>query len=163
MQSLPCLLMASLGRAPGVYSFHPLPWEARPLKQTRHRWTNATRDCQPQRLELSARTGRASIAEFHKWSPPRLQGTLNPRRGSRLAPSWNERKPRADTRATDEGAGVTKSPDPLDALRLANQQPPPRRSAPADLVPYNYYQSHPEHRPRKLTRKQLRRRAIRGG
>jgi hypothetical protein len=53
-----------------------------------------------------------------------------------------------------------KSPDPLDELRAANQQqPPPKREA--DLVPYNYYFSHPEHRPRKLTRKQLRRRAIR--
>jgi hypothetical protein len=54
-----------------------------------------------------------------------------------------------------------KSPDPLDELRRVNQQPRPKREA--DLVPYNYYQSHPEHRPRKLTRKQLRRRLIRGG
>jgi hypothetical protein len=51
--------------------------------------------------------------------------------------------------------------DSLDALRRANQRSPPKREA--DLVPYSYYQSHPEHRPRKPTRKQLRRRAIRGG
>jgi hypothetical protein len=57
---------------------------------------------------------------------------------------------------------LTKSPDPLDELRRANQQQPPFKRS-ADLVPYDYYFSHPEHRPRKLTRKQLRRRAIRGG
>jgi hypothetical protein len=57
---------------------------------------------------------------------------------------------------------VTKSSDKLfDELRRANQQTPPKREA--DLVPYDYYFSHFEHRPRKLTRKQLRRRAIRGG
>jgi hypothetical protein len=50
--------------------------------------------------------------------------------------------------------------DPLAALRQANQtQPPPRRAA--DLVPYDYYASHPEHRPRKLNRRRLRRRLIR--
>jgi hypothetical protein len=56
---------------------------------------------------------------------------------------------------------MTKSPDPLDVLRRANLLPPPKRSA--DLVAYNYYFSHPEHRPRKLTRKQLRRIARREG
>jgi hypothetical protein len=56
---------------------------------------------------------------------------------------------------------VTKLPDPLDELRRANERPPPKREA--DLVLYSYYQSHPEHRPRPLTRRQLRRRAIRGG
>jgi hypothetical protein len=50
----------------------------------------------------------------------------------------------------------------FDELRRANQQTP-KREVPADLVRYDYYQSHPEHGPRKLTRKQLRRRAIRGG
>jgi hypothetical protein len=61
-------------------------------------------------------------------------------------------------------AGVTKSSGKFsfDELRRANQQqPPPRREA--DLVRYDYYFSHPEHRPRKLNRRQLRRRAIRGG
>ena len=47
----------------------------------------------------------------------------------------------------------------FDALRRANQQPPPKRQA--DLVPYNYYFSHPEHRPRPLTKRRLRRRLIR--
>jgi hypothetical protein len=58
---------------------------------------------------------------------------------------------------------VTKSSDKFsfDELRRANEPAPPKRAA--DLVPYNYYFSHPEHRPRELTRKQLRRRAIRGG
>jgi hypothetical protein len=51
--------------------------------------------------------------------------------------------------------------DPLEALRLANLQPPPKRAA--DLVPYDYYFSHPEHRPRKQIRRRLRRRVIRGG
>jgi hypothetical protein len=54
---------------------------------------------------------------------------------------------------------VTKSPDPLDDLRRANLRPPPRREA--DLVPYSYAASHPEHKPRPLTRRHLRRRAIR--
>jgi hypothetical protein len=59
---------------------------------------------------------------------------------------------------------VTKSvdkDDPLAALRQVNAPPPPKRSA--DLVPYDYYSSHPEHRPRPLTRRQLRRRIIREG
>jgi hypothetical protein len=56
---------------------------------------------------------------------------------------------------------VTKSPDPLEQLRRANLQPPPKRQA--DLVPYDYYSSHPEHRPRKQTRRSLRRRLIREG
>jgi hypothetical protein len=60
-----------------------------------------------------------------------------------------------------EGDGVTKSPDPLDPLRRANQQPAPTRAG--DLVRYDYYQSHSEHRPRPLSRRRLRRRAIRGG
>jgi hypothetical protein len=54
---------------------------------------------------------------------------------------------------------VTKSPDPLDALRRANNLRPPKCEA--DLVPYNYYSSHPEHKPRPLTRRQRRRRLIR--
>jgi hypothetical protein len=59
---------------------------------------------------------------------------------------------------------VTKPSDKFsfDELRRANLRLPPKREA-ADLVPYNYYFSHPEHRPRPLTRRQLRRRAIRGG
>jgi hypothetical protein len=61
---------------------------------------------------------------------------------------------------------VTKSadkddPDPLEALRRANAPPLPKRAA--DLVPYDYYEAHPEHRPRPLTRRQLRRRVIREG
>jgi hypothetical protein len=51
--------------------------------------------------------------------------------------------------------------DLLEPLRLANLQPPPKREASADLVPYNYYFSHPEHRPRRLNRRRLRRRLIR--
>jgi hypothetical protein len=49
--------------------------------------------------------------------------------------------------------------DPLETLRIANLQPRPKREA--DLVPYDYYFSHPEHRPRPLTRRQRRRRLIR--
>jgi hypothetical protein len=56
---------------------------------------------------------------------------------------------------------VTKSNDPLEALRRANQRPPPKREA--DLVRYDYYASHPEHRPRPLSRRRLRRRIIREG
>jgi hypothetical protein len=56
---------------------------------------------------------------------------------------------------------VTKSPDPLDELRRANLRPLPRRET--DLVRYDYYASHPEHRPRPLTRRQIRRRVIREG
>jgi cold shock CspA family protein len=52
-------------------------------------------------------------------------------------------------------------PTAFDELRRANERSLPKREA--DLVRYDYYFSHPEHRPRKLTRKQLRRRAIRGG
>jgi hypothetical protein len=59
------------------------------------------------------------------------------------------------------GEVVTKSPDVFSFLLRANLRPPPKRDA--DLVPLpSYYSRHPEHRPRKLTRKQLRRRAIRG-
>jgi hypothetical protein len=56
---------------------------------------------------------------------------------------------------------VTKASDKFsfDELRRANAQPRPKRAA--DLVPYNYYFSHPEHRRRPLTRRQRRRRAIR--
>jgi hypothetical protein len=52
---------------------------------------------------------------------------------------------------------VTKSDDkdPLAELLRANLQPPPKRAA--DLVPYNYYVSHPEYRPRKQSRRQRRR------
>ena len=58
---------------------------------------------------------------------------------------------------------MTKSSDKFsfDELRRANERPPPKREA--DKVPYDYYASHPEHRPRPLTRRQLRRRLIRGG
>jgi hypothetical protein len=58
---------------------------------------------------------------------------------------------------------VTKSSDKVlfDELRRANERPLPKREA--DLVPYDYYQSHPEHRPRPLTRRLLRRRIIREG
>jgi hypothetical protein len=56
---------------------------------------------------------------------------------------------------------VTKSSDKFlfDELRRANQRPLPKRAA--DLVRYDYYASHPEHRPRPLTRRQARRHAIR--
>jgi hypothetical protein len=54
---------------------------------------------------------------------------------------------------------VTKSPDPLDALRRANERPLPKREVLADQVRYDYYSSHPEHR-RRPTRR-LRRRLIR--
>ena len=50
--------------------------------------------------------------------------------------------------------------DPLAELLRANLQQRPKREA-ADLVPYSYYLSHPEHRPRKQTRRRLRRRLIR--
>jgi hypothetical protein len=56
---------------------------------------------------------------------------------------------------------MTKSNDPLDALRRANERPLPKREA--DLVLYDYYFSHPEHRPRPLTRRRRRRRLIREG
>jgi hypothetical protein len=67
------------------------------------------------------------------------------------------------SRAMPERDGVTKSSDKFsfDELRRANQQPQPKRQA--DLVRYDYYASHPEHRRRPLSRRQLRRRAIRGG
>jgi hypothetical protein len=51
--------------------------------------------------------------------------------------------------------------DPLAPLRRANQTPLLKREA--DLVRYDYYFSHPEHRPRKQSRRQLRRRLIREG
>jgi hypothetical protein len=50
--------------------------------------------------------------------------------------------------------------DPLEALRQANRQPPPKRAS--DLVPYDYYASHPEFKVRRLSRRRLRRRLIRG-
>jgi hypothetical protein len=59
---------------------------------------------------------------------------------------------------------VTKSSDKisLDELRRANERPPPKREA--DLVPYNYAEAHPElFRRRRPSRRQLRRRLIRGG
>jgi hypothetical protein len=70
-----------------------------------------------------------------------------------------EIKPRSHSR----GDGVTKSSDKFsfDELRRANLKPPPKRNA--DLVRYDYYASHPEHRPRKLSRRQIRRREIREG
>ena len=51
--------------------------------------------------------------------------------------------------------------DPLEALRRANLQPPPKREA--DLVRYDYYFSHPEFKVRRPTRRLLRRRLIREG
>jgi hypothetical protein len=61
------------------------------------------------------------------------------------------------------GAGVVKSSDKdvLEPLRLANLAPPPKRAS--DLVPYDYYFSHPEFKVRRPTRRRLRRRIIRGG
>jgi hypothetical protein len=59
----------------------------------------------------------------------------------------------------------TKSSDKFlfDELRRANQ-PPLKRETSADLVPaLPYYERHPEHRPRRLNRRQLRRRLIREG
>jgi len=48
----------------------------------------------------------------------------------------------------------------FDELRRCNEQVPAKRAA--DLVPLpSYYERHPEHRPKPLTRRQLRRRAIR--
>jgi hypothetical protein len=60
---------------------------------------------------------------------------------------------------------VTKSSDKFsfDELRRANKQPAPKREASADLVRYDYYESHPEFKVRRPTRRLLRRRAIRGG
>jgi hypothetical protein len=60
---------------------------------------------------------------------------------------------------------VTKSSDKFsfDELRRANLPPPPRREASADLVRYDFYASHPEHKPRRQTRRRLRRRLIREG
>ena len=57
----------------------------------------------------------------------------------------------------------TKSSDKFsfDELRRANQTPPPKRAA--DLVPYDYYFSHPEFKVRRPNRRQLRRRLIREG
>jgi hypothetical protein len=52
--------------------------------------------------------------------------------------------------------------DLLEPLRLANLKLRPKQRE-ADLVPYSYYLSHPEHRPRKQTRRRLRRRLIREG
>ena len=62
-----------------------------------------------------------------------------------------------------EVPAMTKLPsqDPLAALRQINQTPPPKRAA--DLVPYDYYFSHPEFKVRRPTRRRLRRIAIRGG
>ena len=51
--------------------------------------------------------------------------------------------------------------DPLVELLRANAPSPPKRAA--ELVPYDYYSSHPEHRPRRLNRRRLRRRLIREG
>ena len=62
-------------------------------------------------------------------------------------------------------AGVTKPSDKFlfDELRRANQPPPPKREASADLVRYDYYESHPEFKVRRPTRRLLRRRLIREG
>jgi hypothetical protein len=57
----------------------------------------------------------------------------------------------------------TKSSDKFsfDALRRVNQQN--KREVQPPQRPYDYYEAHPEHRHRPLTRRQMRRRAIRGG
>jgi hypothetical protein len=57
---------------------------------------------------------------------------------------------------------VTKASDKFsfDELRRANERPPPKREA--DLVRYDYYSAHPEHKVRRPTRR-LRRRLIREG
>jgi hypothetical protein len=57
----------------------------------------------------------------------------------------------------------TKSSDKFsfNELRRANARPPPKRDA--DLVPYNFYFSHPEFKVRRPSRRRLRRIAIRGG
>ena len=52
--------------------------------------------------------------------------------------------------------------DPLMALRLANLQPRPKPASPA-VPALPFYDRHPEWRPRKQTRRQLRRRIIREG
>jgi hypothetical protein len=57
---------------------------------------------------------------------------------------------------------VTKSPDRdlFEPLRLANLQPRPKPvSSPVPALPF--YERHPEWRPRKQSRRQLRRRLIR--
>jgi cold shock CspA family protein len=92
-----------------------------------------------------------------------------------LRPDENGRSPRAiRVRISLGGDGVTRSTkSPGDADRAAMSP------TPADLYcwpsfkfkhelrpqerPYDYYEAHPEHRPRPLTRRQLRRRIIREG
>ena len=51
--------------------------------------------------------------------------------------------------------------DPFELLRIANLQPRPPRAS--DLVPYSYEASHPEFKVRRLSRRRMRRRLIRGG
>jgi hypothetical protein len=55
---------------------------------------------------------------------------------------------------------MTKASDPLAALCEVNRQPRPKPVQPPALP---FYERHPEWKPRPLTRKQLRRRLIRGG
>jgi hypothetical protein len=57
---------------------------------------------------------------------------------------------------------VTKSSDKFlfDELRRANLRPPPKRE---DLVRYDFYEAHPEWRPRQQPRRRMRRRVIREG
>jgi hypothetical protein len=50
--------------------------------------------------------------------------------------------------------------DPLAELLRANLQPRPKQHE-GDLVPYDYYFSHPEFKVRRPTRRRLRRRLIR--
>jgi hypothetical protein len=56
---------------------------------------------------------------------------------------------------------MTKSPDPLEALRRANQQI--KRDAPPSPPVLPFYERHPEWRPRPLSKRQRRRRVIREG
>jgi hypothetical protein len=51
--------------------------------------------------------------------------------------------------------------DPLEPLRLANLKPRPKFVSPVPALPF--YDRHPEWRPRKQTRRTLRRRLIREG
>jgi hypothetical protein len=62
--------------------------------------------------------------------------------------------PERETKSSDK--------DLLELLRRTNLQQPPKPAA--DLLPaLSYYDRHPEHRPRKQTRRSMRRIAIRGG
>jgi hypothetical protein len=51
--------------------------------------------------------------------------------------------------------------DPLELLRLANLKLRPMLAL-SSVPALPYYERHPEHRPRRLSRRQIRRRLIRG-